>query len=246
MSQITRVCMPATAHGGADGLRCCPACQRKQMVLVTVGGRSEMTVESQLSATISEGDFRTAILDDAPGHELAFSPTPETIWPLFHVRFHQHLPILGRLNSVACDIAIGWIRRLSLRVNTNTDQLIGINISQLKGYYIKCWWACTRLLFTVRRILNSHVTFIEYRIIVVGICGSYISTICRFKASSILLFEHLSGSTPTSFLHFILCFIYCCYGVGDSHSCKQTKRRCDDGYAISGHLIDHSTPHGSI
>jgi len=32
-------------------------CQRKQMVLDTVGGALETTVTSQLSATVSEGDL---------------------------------------------------------------------------------------------------------------------------------------------------------------------------------------------
>jgi hypothetical protein len=32
-------------------------CQRKPMVLGAVGGRLEMTVEGQLPATVSEGDF---------------------------------------------------------------------------------------------------------------------------------------------------------------------------------------------
>jgi len=43
--------------GGGGGIPMDATCQRKPMVPGTVGGTQETTVESQLSVTVSEGDF---------------------------------------------------------------------------------------------------------------------------------------------------------------------------------------------
>jgi hypothetical protein len=51
--------MNTTAEKPANGTFLDATCRRKQMVLDTVSLDVETMVESQFSATVSEGDFRT-------------------------------------------------------------------------------------------------------------------------------------------------------------------------------------------